>query len=549
MKADRPWWQRVFRGRAYQGAAVNRVTKSIHAPATSANTEIAPALGTLRNRAREMGRNSPFAVKATQVLVNNLVGDGFTPRADCRLPGDQPDVAANRAADALWREFARQCDADGERTFSALQTLAVRTMIDGGDAIIRRRWRRSASDLAVPLQIQVLEGDYLDTTRDTAASSGGYTLQGIDFDPIGRRKGYHLYKTHPGEVGLVSGGQLGESVVVKASDVAHLYEAQRAGQIRGVPWCAPVMEDLRLLDDIEYAALVALKMQSSIAAFVTTEDPNDPGGIGPTATDSDGNAVSRFAAGMVVTLRNGRQVTFSTPNGNANADAMILRQRQVIAAGYRMPAELLTGDLSQVNYSSIRAGLLEFRRFMRAEQAQVIVPLFLDRVWGWFIEAAILAGKLPDRHGGYPVLWQAPRFEEVDRQTDASADQTQLEIGGMSPQEVVASGGRQLLDVLDDFKVAADAARERGLWFPWMGPNPAAAPAPMPAPAPTPAPPQPEPRSVEGRAVIGEMLDVVQELAAGSITRDAARTMLEVGFPEVGGDDIARLVESVPAAG
>ena len=551
------WWERMARavtfGRAYQGAAFNRVTASIRAPSTSANAEVGPAAATLRNRAREQERNNPFAVKAAQVLVGNIVGDGFTPRSDCRLPDDKPDTKTNGMVAALWRDFEKQCDADGDRNFAGLQTIACHTMI-GGDCLARRRWRKKADGLTVPLQIQILEGDYLDSAHDTAFAGGGYTLQGIEFDAQGRRKSYLLYKTHPGEVGLVSGGQLGESVPVKAADIAHLYEAQRAGQIRGVPWSTPVMEALRLLSDIEYAALVALKMQSSIAAFVTTEDANDPGGIGPTATDTDGNTVSRFAAGMIVTLRNGRTVNFSSPSGNTNADSLILRQRQVIAAGYRIPVELMTGDLSQVNYSSIRAGLLEFRRFVRAVQSQMFVPLFLDRVWGWFIEAAILAGKLPAREGGYPCIWQAPRFEEVDRETDANADGKQLAIAGMSPQEVVASGGRQLLDVLDEFKVAKDAAESRGLWFSWMGtPEPVAAPVPAPAPLPAPAP-APAPAPVETVATrsldavsgdVGGILDVVQEVAAGSISRAAGQAIITAGFPHLEAKDVDAILAPV----
>jgi capsid protein len=43
-----------------------------------------------------------------------------------------------------------------------------------------------------------------------------------------------------------------------------------------------------------------------------------------------------------------------------------------LAAGVGLTYELLTGDLSQVNYSSIRAGLIEFRRRMEALQWQVL---------------------------------------------------------------------------------------------------------------------------------------------------------------------------------
>ena len=49
-------------------------------------------------------------------------------------------------------------------------------------------------------------------------------------------------------------------------------------------------------------------------------------------------------------------------------------QLHAIAAGVGLTYELLTGDLSQVNYSSIRAGLIEFRRRMEALQWQLLRP-------------------------------------------------------------------------------------------------------------------------------------------------------------------------------
>ena len=70
-----------------------------------------------------------------------------------------------------------------------------------------------------------------------------------------------------------------------------------------------------------------------------------------------------------------------------------------------MPYELLTGDLSQVNYSSIRAGLVEFRRTdRRRAMADLFIPMFCQPVWDWFTAQAWAAGRLPQgencgRHG------------------------------------------------------------------------------------------------------------------------------------------------------
>jgi capsid protein len=66
---------------------------------TSANAEIGTALSRLRDRARDLVRNNPYAAKAVQAVVSNLIGTGILPRAR------SGDVAINEMADKLWARF------------------------------------------------------------------------------------------------------------------------------------------------------------------------------------------------------------------------------------------------------------------------------------------------------------------------------------------------------------------------------------------------------------------------------------------------------------
>jgi capsid protein len=104
-----------------------------------------------------------------------------------------------------------------------------------------------------------------------------------------------------------------------------------------------------------------------------------------------------------------------------------------------MPYELLTGDLSQVNYSSIRAGLVEFRRLIDAVQWQIVIPVLCQPMWVWFCQAAWAAGKLP--RPDIAVEWSPPRFEAVDPLKDAMADLLALRSGTMSLAQAIARQG------------------------------------------------------------------------------------------------------------
>ena len=87
-----------------------------------------------------------------------------------------------------------------------------------------------------------------------------------------------------------------------------------------------------------------------------------------------------------------------------------------IGAGLGMPYDMLTGDLSQTSYSSIRAGILSFRRLCEQVQYGVFIFQFCRPVWRAFLEAAVLAGELDardyqaNRADYLAVQWHTPKW-------------------------------------------------------------------------------------------------------------------------------------------
>jgi capsid protein len=72
---------------------------------------------------------------------------------------------------------------------------------------VRLRECRVQDGLPVPPQLQGLEADHLDSTRTEELKDGGFILQGVEFDALGRRRAYWLYPTHPGDgrgIGIAS---------------------------------------------------------------------------------------------------------------------------------------------------------------------------------------------------------------------------------------------------------------------------------------------------------------------------------------------------------
>jgi lambda family phage portal protein len=203
-------------------------------------------------------------------------------RASCpgpptRARDGKADKKKNAKVDAAFKAWAAVCDAEGQLDFYGMQTLAVREMVEGGEVLARRRWRKPQDGLAVPVQVQLLEADFLDDNRSGYMPNGNLAISGIEFDAVGRRTAYWLWKQHPGN----NFGWLQQSIVsnaVPASEIAHLYEKQRT-QARGVPWGSPVIRKLRDLDDYEFAEGIRKKIEASCVAFVTAKTSSMPASI------------------------------------------------------------------------------------------------------------------------------------------------------------------------------------------------------------------------------------------------------------------------------
>ncbi|MBF0436480.1 MAG: phage portal protein, partial [Magnetococcales bacterium] len=152
--------------REYDGAKTGRRTDGWITPGNDANAEIAIASTRLRNRARDLVRNNPFAAKAIFTYASSMVGSGIRPRpkADSKILDAQ--------VTSLWEDFSNQCDADGRTNFYGIQTLMVRSMVESGECLLHMINRPSSFGLAVPLQLRVLEADHLDVTRDHTLPGG-----------------------------------------------------------------------------------------------------------------------------------------------------------------------------------------------------------------------------------------------------------------------------------------------------------------------------------------------------------------------------------------
>ncbi len=421
--------ERFLKQRKYDAASKSRRTEGWYSPTTSANTEIAQAISIIRERSRDLVRNNAYAERAVRSLASNLVGAGIVPQAR----STRKTLVRKLAVEwALWGETLA-CDLDGHHNFYGLQTLVVRTLVESGECLIRKCRRKSNDGLPLPLQLQILEPDFLDTSHDTLTfplNNGHFIMQGVEFNAQGQRVAYWLFNEHPG--GGVTGGYFNpQSQRVNADDIIHVYRVDRPGQIRGVPWGAPIIIKTKDLDDYDQAELVRHKIAACFAGFVRDTESVDAASENTIISD-------KFEPGILEILPPGKDITFSSPPQVQGYADYVNANLRAVAVGFGIPYEVLTGDYSQVNFSSSRMGWLEFQRNIEQWQWQLLIPRVCDRVWQWFNEAAIITGKIPE---AVPASWTAPRREMIDPSKEVAAIREQVRAGFMTLSEAIRMFG------------------------------------------------------------------------------------------------------------
>jgi lambda family phage portal protein len=426
--------------RAYESASHGRRTKGWNAGATSANTEIRTGLKTLRNRSRDMVRNNPYAKRAVEAIANNTVGSGIRP---------QPwsDGASEKRIKKLWQAWAETtaCDHFGEHDFYGLQKQIMRAVAESGEALIR--WRIDPRNPSgIPLRIQIVESDYIDESKDifrAFSKIGENTIeQGIELDSEGRRVAYWLFDTHPGE----GFGTL-ESRRIPAENVIHVYEKLRPGQLRGVPMGVSAFVRLRDFDQYEDAQLVRQKIAACFTAFVYDGSPSSTV-VKDTTT---GDYVDKLQPGAIEHLDPGQNVTFANPPGVTGYSEYSRQILRGIAAAYGITYEVLTGDLTGVNFSSGRMGWIEMQRNIQDWQHNVMINTLCNPVWSKFVELGVVSGKLfpTDR---VSADWTPPRRELIDPEKEIKGMATTVRNGLNSYSDVVRQLGRDADDVIEELR-------------------------------------------------------------------------------------------------
>ncbi|WP_353472332.1 phage portal protein [Salipiger sp. H15] len=438
----------------YDAASRGRRTYGWKAPGSSADAAAYGSRVRLRNMSRDFVRNRAYAARGKDVIVANVVGEGITPSIRAG------ENAKGTVAELLAHLTSTDIDALGEYDLSEMQGIVMSTVFTDGEVLVRRRMRntRFSRNLRLPYQVELIEADLLDTTIQSWGDN--LVVEGVEYGPTGAIEAYHLFNEHPG---AVQTRKALTSTRVHWSDVIHVRRFDRPGQLRGVPWLAPVMMTLGELSDYQEAQILKQRMAALMAVVVEWED-------GAQRPANAGQGLEELAPGAVVDLPVGAKPHFTEPPTVDGYDDFMRRGLATVAVGLGITYESLAGDLRSVNFSSGRMGRMEMDRLVRMWQRNLMIGQFCLGMERWFREGLALAG-----HRGltFEMDWTPPRRILVDPTKEIPAMIEEIGAGLNSRQRTQRELGRDPDTIRQERAQDAEADKASGLK---TSPKPKAAP-------------------------------------------------------------------------
>lgn len=356
----------------------------------SQNQDIQRSAKVIRERSIDGYKNNSNVFRAIRTITNNVVGTGIMP-TPIPKPGEKEISKAElKKIKNAWELFVESCDFDEDLNFYGLQSLGARNTFMQGEIFVVRQ--RDAKNNPVPFKIQILEPHMCDIQKNTGMlvnRPDNFIVQGVEFDSRGRKVGYWLHEMDPKNEFVI---KLAPKFVSK-EDVIHVFYKEFPSQVRGIPAGTPAMLNMRDLSDYEDAALMSAKVAACHVAFTTQPAPDDPVNDGE-GYEGDNENIEHLEPGIIQRLAPGEEVTFNTPPTPQSYGEYVSKNQQKNAAGYGITYEQMTGDMSNVNFSSGRMGWIEADRQVQDWQYNFYIQRFCKPIWTWFIEGLMLKGVI-----------------------------------------------------------------------------------------------------------------------------------------------------------
>ncbi len=466
--------QRIARGgrgapvrRGFQAGITDRLTSKWTTTDETVNMSLLRHLRVMRARSRDFGRNNEYGRKFLSLIRTHVVGPaGFTLKVDCRRPDGTPDQQDSRRIGGAYKKWGERgnYDVTGRLSETQFDALAITMIGRDGEVLIRMVEGRDRG--LHRIQLQLLSGHLLDEDHNRDLPNGHRIRMGVEFDAWMKPIAYHL-RIMDGSADM-HGTASQRYERIDASEIIHLFIAEEIDQWRGIPWAYVALRDAKHLDQFDEAALVAANVGAAKMGFFQQKDPEAGPPMASDGDDETGSYgdrqdfVSAAEPGSFDIIPDGYELKEYDPTyPNEVYDPFTRNVLRRLSTGLLVANHSLTGDLTQVNFSSIRAGTLDERDMWKmlqgfyAEAKKLIFSRWLGLALIHDPDLKALPYTKFDKFNA-PVFF-GRRWDWVDPKNDAAADREAVALGVCSRAQIIRERGRDPDEVWAELE--AEAAR------------------------------------------------------------------------------------------
>lgn len=420
----------------------------------SAKEDIEDNIDILRQRSRDAYMGIPTAAAALKTKRTNVIAGGLipSPQIDSEFLGLTIDEA-EKIQSKIAREFSiwadtPTCDAERIDNFYKLQQLAFLSYLMNGDVFALMQEKEQVGQ-PYSLRVRLIEADRICSPdrydRLTPCNVQGRNVyqivQGVETDSDGMVVAYWICNRHPlSDTAYIDSGQLKWTRVeaygsaTGRRNILHVMNRERAGQRRGVPILAPVLEAVKQLGRYTDAEITAAVLSAMFTVFIQKESPSDARPFGEMLppnqlVDEEDKGTMELAPGAIIDLNPGEKTEFADPkHPNTGYDVFTDAIIKQISAALEIPPEVMFKQFS-TSYSAARGALNEFWRTCNMERDwfkdDFCKPIYEE----WFSEAVARGRIYAPGYFDDPVikkayttcLWSGPSRTNLNPVQEANA--------------------------------------------------------------------------------------------------------------------------------
>lgn len=436
--------------------------------AVAPDTAIRQNLKTIRDRSRDLVTNEGYATRFISMVKTNVVGHkGFAMQMKARDPNGKLDTTANRIIEGKWKEWQRKknCDVSGRMSFREMQRFLAGALAKDGEFFVRKIRSKNSK---FGFQLQLIEPDLVDEQYASGLPGDKFIANGVEMDKFRKPLGYYLKEV---DQKTQQYGDFSSTFQTRkripATEMYHVFLQERAWQSRGLPWMLSATIRLKMLKEWQDASVINARVGAAKMGFFTTkEGASEYTGEGQNA---EGETIMDVTPGQFERLPDGLDFTPFEPTFPTDQyDAFTKSVLRGISSALGVSYNVLANDLEGVNYSSIRAGLVEEREVWKGIQ-EFMIEAFLEDVFEDWLKEAILTNQVPLPIGKIEKfnspLFIGRRWTWVDPKSDVVATVMAIENGLQTKSDALAEQGKDFEDVVETTAEEDDIMEAAGVEF------------------------------------------------------------------------------------